>query len=111
MAMKTLTIEQYKARAEVAKAMGHPTRLLLLDALKQQEMCVCELTELAGADQSTVSKHLAILKNVGLVGDRRDGTMAIYFLRVHCLDGFFGCIEKVLREDLKAREAAVSRRR
>lgn len=93
----------YEARARVAKALAHPSRLLILDALKEREWCVCELTELVGADQSTVSKHLAVLKNAGIVDDRKDGSMSFYRLRIQCLDGFFGCIESVLEADLRAR--------
>jgi DNA-binding transcriptional ArsR family regulator len=50
--------ERYDARARIAKALAHPTRLMMLDVLADREWCVCELTELAGLDQSTVSKHL-----------------------------------------------------
>ncbi len=72
--MKKKSRKVYEARARVVRAMAHPTRLLLLDALGEGEMCVSDLTELVGADQSTVSKHLAILKDVGLIGGRRDGS-------------------------------------
>jgi ArsR family transcriptional regulator len=51
--------------------MAHPSRLLMLDFLQEQEMCVSELTEEVEADQSTVSKHLAILKDVGLADVRK----------------------------------------
>ncbi len=108
--MNWLTPQQYEARANVAKALAHPTRLLMLDVLMQQEACVCELTELTGADQSTVSKHLAILKNAGLVTCRREGTLARYSVRCRCLGEFFDCIENVLRQNLKAQRAVVSRR-
>ena len=56
--------QRYEARAQVARALAHPSRLMMLDALQDGELCVCELTELVGADQSTVSKHLAVLKQV-----------------------------------------------
>ncbi len=71
--MHRLTPEQCGARAGVAKALAHPTRLLMLDVLMRKDACVCELTELIDADQSTVSKHPAILKNAGLVTCRREG--------------------------------------
>jgi len=93
----------YEARARVAKALAHPSRLLILDALEERETCVCELTDLVGADQSTVSKHLSVLKNAGIVGDRKEGSMTYYHLRIKCLAGFFGCIESVLKENLKSR--------
>jgi ArsR family transcriptional regulator len=100
----------YDARARVAKALAHPSRLLILDALKEKDWCVCELTELVGADQSTVSKHLAVLKNAGIVEDRKEGSMCFYHLRIRCLDGFFGCMESVLEADLRARAEEMAHR-
>jgi len=98
---------RYEARARIAKALAHPSRLMILEALEGREMCVCELTELVGADQSTVSKHLAVLKQAGLVEDRKEGVMAFYKVRVCCLQGFWECIEAVLAENLKAQQAVL----
>lgn len=102
--------QRYEARAKVAKALAHPSRLLMLDALEEKEMCVCELTDLVGADQSTVSKHLAVLKNAGIVTDRKDGVMIYYGLKVACLAGFWNCVEAVLKQSLKEQQAAIARR-
>lgn len=99
---------RYEARARIAKALAHPSRLMMLDALDGRELCVCELTELVGADQSTVSKHLAVLKQAGLVEDRKEGVMAYYRVKVCCLQGFWECIETVLAENLKAQQAMLT---
>ena len=99
--------ERYAARARIAKAMAHPSRLLMLEAMEGRERCVCELTELVGADQSTVSKHLAVLKQAGLVEDRKEGVMVYYRVKVCCLQGFWDCIEGVLAENIKAQQAAL----
>ncbi|MBN2448113.1 MAG: winged helix-turn-helix transcriptional regulator [Phycisphaerae bacterium] len=99
--------QRYEARAAIAKALAHPSRLIMLDALADGELCVCELTDLVGADQSTVSKHLAVLKHAGIVADRKDGVMTFYRLKVACLQGFWQCIESVLKENLKAQQEAV----
>jgi DNA-binding transcriptional ArsR family regulator len=84
--------------------MAHPSRLLIIDELSRRERCVCELTEMVGADTSTVSKHLSVLKNAGIVEDERRGAMVFYRLRVPCILNFFGCVERVLqarvRQDL-----------
>jgi len=103
--MKLKPRQLYAARAKVAKALAHPSRLLILDALTEKEMCVCDLTDLVGADQSTVSKHLAVLKNAGIVADRKEGVMIYYRLKVGCLGGFWNCIEGVLRQNLKDQQA------
>ena len=107
MVQKQRPREVYAARARIAKALAHPSRLLMLDALAERETCVCELTELVGADQSTVSKHLAVLRNAGLVEDRREGAMIFYRLKVRCLNGFWNCVETVLRQNLKEQQAAI----
>ncbi|UCF36797.1 MAG: winged helix-turn-helix transcriptional regulator [Acidobacteriota bacterium] len=101
------TKAQYDARAEIAKALSHPTRLLLLDALAERDLCVGELTEIVGADQSTVSKHLAVLKDAGFVEVEKRGTMSFYSIRCQCLDQFFGCIESVLRQKVRAQQDLV----
>jgi len=100
--------EHYEARAKIAKALAHPSRLLILEVLQENEQCVCELTDLVGADQSTVSKHLAILKNAGLVQDRKEGTMVFYRAGCTCITGFFSCIETVLKDNLKAQKMAIA---
>ena len=105
--MKLKPRAAYEARARIAKALAHPSRLLILDALGQKEMCVCDLTELVGADQSTVSKHLSVLKSSGLVADRKEGTMIFYRVRPCCLEGFFKCLENVLADNLQAQRVAL----
>ena len=78
------------------KALAHPTRLFIVDQLGRGQRCVCELTEMIGADVSTVSKHLAILKNAGIVDAERRGTQMVYSLRVPCVLGWGSCVEGVL---------------
>ena len=87
-----------EARARVMKALAHPSRLFMVDELARGERCVCELTEMIGADVSTVSKHLALLKQAGIVLDERRGQQVFYRLRVPCILNFFGCVEAVLDE-------------
>ena len=99
--------ERYSARARIAKALAHPSRLLMLETMEGKERCVCELTDLVGADQSTVSKHLAVLKQAGLVEDRKEGVLVYYRVKVCCLQGFWDCIEGVMAENLKDQQAAL----
>ena len=86
----------YEARARVIKAMAHPTRLFIVEELSGGERCVCDLTEMVGADVSTVSKHLSLLKNAGIVEDDKRGTQVFYSLKVPCVLNFFTCVESVL---------------
>ncbi len=103
MAMNERTRKRYEARAKIAKAMAHPSRLLMLDLLQKQELCVSDLTDAVGADQSTVSKHLAVLKDVGLIDVRKQGALSYYRVTCGCLDGFFSCLETVLKSDVQLR--------
>lgn len=105
--MKRKSRQHYEARARVAKALAHPSRLLMLDALAEGDKCVCELTELVGSEQSTVSKHLAVLKQVGIVEDRKEGVMTYYRLKIECLEGFWSCIESVLQCHLRDQQVAL----
>lgn len=97
------TERRWRARARVAKALAHATRLFLLDRLAGGERCVCELTDLVGADVSTVSKHLAVLRNAGLVTSERRGNQVFYRVRFPCALGFFDCIDGVLAADARER--------
>ena len=85
------------AQARVMKALAHPTRLFIVEELSRGERCVCELTEMVGADVSTVSKHLALLRTSGLVQDDKRGTNVYYSLRCACAMSFFHCIDEVLQ--------------
>jgi DNA-binding transcriptional ArsR family regulator len=91
------TKARYAARVRVVKAMAHPTRMFIVDELTRAgERCVCELTDMIGADISTVSKHLTILKKVGIVGDEKRGNQVFYRLKVPCIMDFFRCVETVI---------------
>ena len=99
---------RYSIRAAILKAMAHPSRLIMLDALSQREHCVCELTDLVDADISTVSKHLAVMKNAGIVEDDKRGQMVFYRLKTPCLLKFFSCVESVLQKQVKEHAALVA---
>ena len=79
------------AQARIFKALGHPSRLLMVDALREGEKCVCELQALVGDDMSTISKHLAVLREAGVVSAEKRGTSIYYLLTLCCLDTFLQC--------------------
>ncbi len=84
------------ARTRVIKALAHPTRLFIVEELEKGERCVCDLTAMIGADISTVSKHLSVLRQAGIVADDKRGNQVFYCLKVRCILNFFGCVESVL---------------
>lgn len=88
-------------RAKVFKALGHPSRLLMVEALGRGALCVCELRDLVGSDVSTVSKHLSILKEAGIVADERRGTSVYYSLRLGCVTGFLSCVEHFFAQQIE----------
>jgi ArsR family transcriptional regulator len=96
--MDAKTQAKYEARAKIIKAMAHPARLFIVDELsKNGERCVCKLTEMVGTDMSTVSRHLAVLKNAGIIEDEKRGAQVYYRLRVRCVLDFFECVESVMK--------------
>ncbi|MFO7570189.1 MAG: metalloregulator ArsR/SmtB family transcription factor [Smithellaceae bacterium] len=103
--MKKAVQQQYEARAKIIKAMAHPSRLLIIEELNKGERCVGELTDMIGADTSTVSKHLSVLKNAGLVTDEKRGNSIFYTLRVPCVIQFMGCVEDVLSANARDQKA------
>lgn len=90
------------AQAKIFKALGHPSRLLMVDALRDGEKCVCELRELVGADMSTISRHLSLLREAGIVASEKRGTSIYYHLKLSCLGSFLECTSKAVQQ--KARE-------
>jgi ArsR family transcriptional regulator len=68
--------------AEVAKALGDPVRLQLVDVLRKHagKVCVCELVPLFDLSQPTVSHHLKVLRQAGIVGSEREGLWAYYYV-------------------------------
>ena len=59
---------------DVFKALGNSTRLKILKIIQNSEKCVCEIVPSTGKSQPNVSQHLKILKNAGLIHERKDGT-------------------------------------
>lgn len=80
-------------RASLLKSLAHPSRLLIIELLEKGPRCGADLTEAIGADKTTVSKHLAVLKKAGLVRDTKRGTWSDYELVCGCVSHFIDCIE------------------
>ena len=89
--------QKYELQAKILKALAHPTRLLIVDELCRKEHCVCELTDMIGADTSTVSKHLSVLKDAGIVGIEKRGTNVYYSLKIPCTATFLSCTKDVIK--------------
>jgi ArsR family transcriptional regulator len=111
--MDAETQANFEARARILKALAHPSRLFMVDVLSKGERCVCELTEMVGADISTVSKHLSVLKAAGILADEKRGMQVFYSLRIPCVMKFFECVSEVMTSRTAQRDgkAIVCQRR
>lgn len=71
---------RYRREARILRTLANESRLRIVDRLSRGECCVCELVDLVGSDQSTVSRHLAILRDNGIVEGERRGQHIYYRL-------------------------------
>ena len=100
--MKTGEKAVYDAKAKVLKALAHPTRLWMVEKLTDGEHCVCEFVDEIDADFSTVSKHLSVLKQAGIIDYEKRGKQVFYSLKVPCVLNFMHCVEAVIQSNGEA---------
>ena len=81
--------------------------MFIVDMLSEGPHCVSELTRMVGADTSTVSKHLSILKHAGILSDRKEGTTVYYSLEAPCLLRFINCVEEVIQHNISRQLAGL----
>ena len=83
---------------KVFKALSDKTRIRLLKILQQRELCVCEFMQVLDMTQSRVSRNLRILRDVGLVKDRRDGLLVYYSLNEKPLNQYASPLLELLKD-------------
>ena len=88
--------EQAERMSRVAKALGDPIRMQLIDVLRKHagKVCVCELVPLFDLSQPTVSYHLKVLREAGIVGSERAGLWAYYYVEPAALDELSGWLPR-----------------
>ena len=96
--------EFYQLHAHLCKALAHPTRLLIIDELRDGPRSVSDLVERIGLKQSNLSQHLGILRDQRLVIARREGQVVYYSLRDPRVTQAFDLLRQVLRSVLKEGE-------
>jgi ArsR family transcriptional regulator len=99
--MQASAIRRVRGRVAVLKALAHPVRVQLVELLSRGERCVCELHEAAGGDFSTVSKHLAQLRQAGLLDMEKRGLKVFYRLRNRCVLRLLACADEAARTAAK----------
>jgi ArsR family transcriptional regulator, arsenate/arsenite/antimonite-responsive transcriptional repressor len=95
--MRTATTTDLDLLTARFKALSDPHRLRILDRLRGGERCVCELTDVLDAGQSLLSFHLKVLKDAGLVTDRREGRWTHYALCAEALGELEGFMRSLGR--------------
>ena len=103
-------LKAMKKSAQIFKALSDETRLRILSLLMESELCVCDLMAVLQLPQSTVSRHLAYLKNVGWVDDRREGVWVYYSINTK-VDEMRNDLIPLLRKHLLPLETAVADRK
>ena len=96
--MKASERAVYRTQARLLRALANESRLMIVARLNEGECSAGDLTRLVGLDQTTVSKHLAVLRAHGIVEDRREGSVVVYRLLTPCIMNFFSCATQVLKE-------------
>ncbi len=102
--LKMISFEEAEIRAKIIKAMAHPVRLMMIEFLKIGERSFSDIFDLFQLDKSTVSKHLLVLKEAGIVSSRKSGADMIYKLQVPCVTDFFGCVTAVIDSNVKKQQ-------
>jgi ArsR family transcriptional regulator len=95
---------RYEKQAEIAKAIGHPLRVAIVDFLRDGEQCVCDIAEHVGSERSNVSRHLSVMVKAGLLEYYKDGLKVMYRLETPCVVDFLSCTTRVLKSRAKDNE-------
>lgn len=83
--------ESLEKQAFLFKALGHPTRLKMVYALAEKDCCVCDLQKIIGDSLPTISRHLSVLKQAGVVKTKKSGLHVYYSLVIPCITSVLNC--------------------
>jgi ArsR family transcriptional regulator len=98
----------YEQQAEVAKAIGHPIRMAILDYLRGGEQCVCDIAVAVGSERSNVSRHLSVMVAAGVLASEKRGLKVIYSVRTPCVLRFVDALGACLKEKAIEGQAILS---
>ncbi len=107
--MDAISRRLLELKAKALQALGHPARLLILEALREGECCVCDLKPILGLRQPNISQHLSILRAANLVASRREGTRVIYRVIDPTVFEIIDLMGEVVRRQGEEMAEAVSR--
>ncbi len=87
-------------KADILKALGQPTRLKIVELLREGERCVCEMLPILGEEQANVSKHLSLLRQTGIVEFRKVGVSSYYKIKDKVVFEILDKVEKMVQKEL-----------
>ncbi len=105
-----ISFEEAQIRSTILKALAHPVRLMIVDLLHGGEKPFSEINNTFQFDKSTVSKHLSVLKEAGIVSVRKERQDTIYQLEVPCITDFFGCVTAVIENNVRRQQVCLCKR-
>ena len=80
-------------KARILKALAHPSRITIFEALTKGEMTVSEIADMLDAKDAITSRHLAVMRSAGLVEARKQGLNVYYSIKLPCLVSMLSCLE------------------
>lgn len=93
--------------ANIFKALSHPTRLQIIQLLRQGPLCVCNIIEQIESEQSNTSQHLSVLKNQGIVESKKDGLKVIYSIKNHEIYQIIDIAQEFLLKQIEETKASL----
>ena len=93
----------FEMQAEVCKTLANPKRLEIINALREGERTVSDLVEILGVPKANVSQHLAVMRNTGVLNNRRDGVNIYYSLASPKVTEACMLMKEVLKERLQSK--------
>lgn len=98
----------YKIKADFLKALGHPLRLQIIESLKSGEKNVGSIMRALNMQQSSLSRHLTVLREAGILKSRQQGTVIYYNIEDHGIFNVLRPIAEMLRKKLKKTAAVLN---
>jgi len=92
----SIEIQTYEAQAQMLKVLTHPTRLAILNILRDGEHCVCHMEAHLGLRQAYISQQLMVLREAGLIHDRRDGWNVFYRVTEPRIFAVLSAVEQII---------------
>jgi len=95
--------------ANIFKAMAHPTRVQIVKLLKEGPLCVCNILPQLESEQSNTSQHIALLRNQGILDNKKDGSMVIYKIKSPEVLQMIELAENIILRQMEETKASLSK--